>query len=68
MAAVSGQGEEASQFARALGLDPRKTRSITLTVAIDDLVLVTVEMMPDAKDLEALAMELKRFELHPKDE
>lgn len=66
--AVKGQGEEAGQFARALGLDPRKTRSITLKIHCDDLIIVEVEMMPDKKDLENLGWELKRFNLIESDE
>jgi hypothetical protein len=61
--AVSGQGEHGSRLCRALGLDPKKVRGLTLKVPIDDVISIEAEIMPDKKDVEALGYELRRYGL-----
>ena len=67
MTAISGQGEFGRRFAKALGLDPRGTRSITVRVPCDDVVLVTAEMFVQKDQFKELEILLKEFELHEKE-
>lgn len=64
MTVVSGQGEIGSRFARALGLDPCKTRKIDLHVHLDNVITATVEMYVTKEEMEMLELELIPFELH----
>lgn len=61
--AINGTGEAARNFAKALGLDPTKTRKIVLTVEANEIMLVEVEYMPNESDIAMLGLELQRFNL-----
>ena len=64
MAAISGTGEHARNLAKALGLDPTKTKRIILNIEADEIVTVDVVQYVQKEDLDMLILELKRFELH----
>lgn len=64
MAAIKGQSEIARMLVKSLGLDPKKTQKVVLTIAADDLITVDVKMLPDKGDLGNIALELKRFQLY----
>lgn len=66
MTTVSGQHELGFRIARALGLDPHKTRNIDLHIHCDDIIWATVEMYVHKEELELIELELKEFELHEK--
>lgn len=51
------------RFAKTLGLDPGKVRTITLSLEPQQPVIATIEMYPDEKEVELLEMELKRYKL-----
>ena len=59
-----GIGSPASDFSRALGLDPRKTRSIHLNIDVDDVITADVRQYVTDKDMKrVLAVVDKKYVL-----
>jgi hypothetical protein len=56
------------EITKAFGLDPGKTRSITLRMATDAIVTVQAEVYVETGQLQAMADILKRFQVVPMEE
>ena len=65
---ISGTGPEVSEFAKALGIDPRDSFKIELNITADEIVTVVVHKFVHCHELEALTTLLKKYELHKKED
>jgi hypothetical protein len=67
MAAVAVPNKGIIELVKAMGLDPKKIREITLNIPVDDVVTIKAVMYPDEEILKKLGRVIHRtFELHEK--
>lgn len=65
---ISGSGEEAREFARALGVDPKDTFKLELNITADEIVTVVIHKHVKNTELEAVTEILKKYNLVKKDD
>jgi hypothetical protein len=65
---VKGSGPHAAAICEALGLNPKKTTSVVLSMDCEQAITVTVRQYVDDKDAERLGTVLRRFNLVPEEE
>ncbi len=61
--AITGKDSVCKEICAALGLS--HVRKLDIHMALSEIVVVTVEYMPEGKDLEKLIPILKRYNLVP---
>ena len=59
MVHLTAPSKEAAQIAAALGLDPSRITAFTLRVVAGEFATLTVDMLPDQVDADALVSVLK---------
>jgi hypothetical protein len=61
--AISGSGDDAVEFAKALGIDPNGTFKIELDITADEIVTVTIHRHVTCTELQSLTTILKKYNL-----
>ena len=64
MSKLTGNHPAAGAVVKALGLPPDAVRSLTLRMAVNDVVTVAVEYLPDEDQIEAVAAVFADYDVY----
>ncbi len=68
MSFIHSRDDLVSAFLKAMGVDPAKTRRVTIDFEVNAAVVTVVEMYVDRGELTMLTEEVRKFKLVPIDE